>query len=634
MGQTELPTERARHWTMVSHTAIRLTLAATLIAAAVRIHQLGQADLWLDEGVAWDYSQMPDTLGTLTYKFNHPPLYRLITRAIVQLGGDSVLVMRLFPAFCGVLLVPLLVWLARRMGFSTLRAVAIGLAFALNPMAVYLAQWHRHYSLAMLLAVWLSLVYLSMRDRGVTKGRMLHYGLVLAAGMYTYYLFLIVPLAHGLAAFFDRLRLSPPPPPAEPSSPPRKGPPLPPPLISPARMRLIGGLIGAAGIAFVVFLPWFVMVLARMDWGSVSPLARPVTGTELPEWLVMSFYGKRFHFRGLADPTADWLYFGAVIFVPLVAGIAVCARRREFWLPTATIGLSVLIYVGFRHKYQLIDYYHNSPVLPLLVALHTIGLAALVAGDWWPHPRSRRSATDTASDAAVSDEPASVAESAAGRANTGAHPAKLIGQLAGVSVALMLVATSFYGLSDQFNWGLKPGNSARYHEPFRRAPWKQAAEYISRTAPADATTSAVVVFPEYTDYVLRYYLPDRPVVRLFNYIPPHSTPEVVADDALNRRAQQRRSNPSAPAEFFPPIAETKPTEIFVSVVAWEIDPHDPEKSPQVAALIGRLRDLGYYVSPRPDRDLWGAYRRILIWRATKLPAAPIHHPHHLPPTGP
>ncbi len=193
-----------------------ILLLLMLLGFWLRAHNLDAFSFWTDEGLTPERSGYPvaqilrnDILiqGVVT-KDTHPPLYYLILHATRSLFGLSDFAFRYPSVLFGVLLIPLIYKLGRRMGNATIGLLAALLA-AVNPLQVYYSQEARMYSLLALLATAMSYVLwraidqirntkYEIRNAGPSPvsrisylvspaGGLLLYGLLAALALYTHY---------------------------------------------------------------------------------------------------------------------------------------------------------------------------------------------------------------------------------------------------------------------------------------------------------------------------------------------------------------------------------------------------------------------------------------------------------------
>jgi hypothetical protein len=248
-----------------------------------------------------------------------PPLYYITLNWWARVFGTSDLALRLFSIAWGLMCIPLVAALARRLGGR--RAVIPSCAFfTLAPQSVYYATEGRMYSMMLFLLLAMAWLTLEVHRTGVKPTTGVFWVLVSAAGLLTHYFFLF-PL--GAAVFWL--------------------------LVHPHRSdrRHIGAMLLAVG---ALVLPWFVHLPADMA-------AWRITKGWLnwrPEW----FTGR------IAQWKLAWSYFGisggwaysrlylnrlliAVVALSALAGLW-ASRRRVFsqrwqfvwlWVIAPSVGL-------------------------------------------------------------------------------------------------------------------------------------------------------------------------------------------------------------------------------------------------------------------------------------------------------
>jgi mannosyltransferase len=184
-----------RHWAL---------LALILLAFALRVYDLGQAPLWLDEAISGVVASkgwqgiLAHSSGTA---FEHPPFYYLALHLWLGLSGSNEFSLRFFSLFWGILVIPLLYRLIKPWAGSNL-ALLTTLLLVISPTHVVHSQDARMYTLVVFLGVLSLLLFF----RGLQGQRALWwtgYFLVAGIGIVTHYyfaLFLLVPIAFLLLA--------------------------------------------------------------------------------------------------------------------------------------------------------------------------------------------------------------------------------------------------------------------------------------------------------------------------------------------------------------------------------------------------------------------------------------------------
>ncbi len=170
-----------------------------LVAAAVRLHNLGVQSFWYDEGVAFAHSQR--TLSQIIPALQnnvHVPAYFGLLALYEDFVGSSEFALRSLSAFFSVLSVAFTYALGRRL-FGVIAGVAAAAFVALNTFSIYYAQEARMY--AMLSAVGVASMWVFVGFvRGQTLNRGLALGLLNTLGIYTHYSYALVMLAQGTLA--------------------------------------------------------------------------------------------------------------------------------------------------------------------------------------------------------------------------------------------------------------------------------------------------------------------------------------------------------------------------------------------------------------------------------------------------
>ncbi len=148
-----------------------LTLSALiLLAAGLRLHGLTVRGFWADELFTARFAAAANTWGEVAQRALHtpipsPPLWFWITHAFVLVLGEGEMAVRLPSAFAGILGVPALYALGRRL-FDARTGLVAALLLALSPLHIYHSQEARFYAVVPLLSTF-SLYYLW---QGLTRG--------------------------------------------------------------------------------------------------------------------------------------------------------------------------------------------------------------------------------------------------------------------------------------------------------------------------------------------------------------------------------------------------------------------------------------------------------------------------------
>ena len=255
------------------------------MAAALRLAWLDQQSLWYDEGVTWMLSQMPLTeLINWTAADIQPPLYYLIIWTTDILFSDSEWALRFPSAVFGILTVPMLYTLARRLSYLNRQTnqpanypasfpFLAAFLLTLSPLMIYYSQEARMYTLLTFEAVLLGYLLLQLLHpttrplnpsltrlpfpRGREAGGVgqvpkapqnqfkphlltsLLYAIVGAAALYTHYFAAFLLVAHGIYALIILWR-------------------------NKFSRTLLLPIVIAFGGSIVLFTPWLPILLARL----------------------------------------------------------------------------------------------------------------------------------------------------------------------------------------------------------------------------------------------------------------------------------------------------------------------------------------------------------------------------------
>ncbi|HYV86294.1 MAG TPA: glycosyltransferase family 39 protein [Patescibacteria group bacterium] len=366
--------------------------ALTLLAAFVRLVDLGWQSLWVDEYL-WTLTASLKSLSAIIHRPDgYPPTMALLFRALQRSGLGADWWLRLPSALAGTLSVPVLYAVARRVAPPATALTAAGL-LAINPMAVWYSQEAGAYALVMLcglVATWCLLRLLE----GAGPGTALGYALAAGAGFGLHYYFLFLPMAHAPFALRDA-------------------------LASPARRRTWIAAAILAALAIGAWLPLFVADVRgqrEQDRGQeFSLLALPYTTQTFVGGFAIGPPVRLMHPAVRAGRT-PWSAFGvetlssaaAILVAAALFVIAIPAPRagRRLLFAAAIVVpilgpyLNSLLGVGYRPRYALValpyallwaagglETRRRRLAILLLSAFVVIGLAGLVRSHAPSHRR-------------------------------------------------------------------------------------------------------------------------------------------------------------------------------------------------------------------------------------------------------
>jgi hypothetical protein len=175
----------------------RPLLAIVLLAAALRFATLDVQSFSDDELFTVWLARMPlsEMVSTVPNTEATPHLFYLLEWLFVHAFGSSEVAVRLLPAICGVLTVPL-VYAAGAIGASRRVGLAAALFAAVNPFLIWYSQEARAYALLILLVA-LSLTFLAAHMRSGGSGALAGWAVTAALALATHYfaVFVVAPEA-------------------------------------------------------------------------------------------------------------------------------------------------------------------------------------------------------------------------------------------------------------------------------------------------------------------------------------------------------------------------------------------------------------------------------------------------------
>ncbi|MGC8836827.1 MAG: glycosyltransferase family 39 protein [Anaerolineae bacterium] len=227
-------------------------LALCLLAFALRMYRLEAQSLWYDEGVTAYLAtlSLPD-LTAWTADDIQPPLYYYAVWGWVRLAGAGEFALRFPSAFAGVLLVPCLAWVGRRVAGSRGAGLLAALLGAVSPLHLWYAQEARNYTWVTLLCLAASgLFWACLREGRARAWRAwLPYVALMGAAVYTHYFAFFVlafhacfALAWGLAGRRGDARVVP---------------------ATFARAGQLWQALGAVAAVVAIYLPWLPFLVQR-----------------------------------------------------------------------------------------------------------------------------------------------------------------------------------------------------------------------------------------------------------------------------------------------------------------------------------------------------------------------------------
>lgn len=226
----------------------------SLFAAVIRLFQLGRESLWLDEALGVLFASQPLRISIdsmLQEGLQHSPLFYILSRPFVTNPVMEGYV-RLLPVIAGVLAIPLIAQLGRRL-FSARVGLLAATFLAFNPYHVWYSREARMYSLLGFLSM-LTMAFFAQIALG--EGTLRHYfglAISLGAALNTHHFAHFIPMVQFsfLLASFRRTY--------------------------PALRRWVIAISGA----YLSLLPWAAVVLSRGEFYGSGGTSRTVVPADL-----------------------------------------------------------------------------------------------------------------------------------------------------------------------------------------------------------------------------------------------------------------------------------------------------------------------------------------------------------------
>lgn len=279
--------------------------AILLLAFALRVYLLGNANLWWDEGLAvWAARKSLAGMTLWTAGDVHPPLYFWSLWVMIRLAGPTEFAARFISAVYGVLTIAAIYPLGKILGGQKVGLLAAFL-LTISRFHVWWSQEMRMYILATLFAA-LSLYTLirwirsvgwlgDSEHRGQPTREALFYITSSVAGLYTLYLFVIVLFVENIFALavyahVDRAR----------------------------RTRFLLHWLLLQATVVLLFVPWLALALGRMASWSVA--------TEFDFGVFLQLYATLL-VLGISTYVERYTLFVVPVLLIAMAGLALMWRR-------------------------------------------------------------------------------------------------------------------------------------------------------------------------------------------------------------------------------------------------------------------------------------------------------------------
>ncbi|MCJ7666815.1 MAG: glycosyltransferase family 39 protein [Anaerolineae bacterium] len=329
-----------------------------LLAFLLRLYRLDHQSLWYDEGFSVYLARMSlSEITARTASDIHPPLYYYLLHLWLGPFGDSEFVLRFFSVVFGLLTVPLIYALGRRL-LSTASGLLAALLLAFSPFYLWYSQEARMYTLVTFLCLLSS--YLLLRALGgERKARFLWGGYIfvniLAVYSHFYAFFVLAFQAFFLLVWWGVNR---------------KG------------DRLLAGLL-SQGSVVVAYLPWSGFVLRRYA-ADVSYWRGELVFTEVVRKTLILFSTGHTILESRAQPIA-FLYGALILFGLVIIALYRSSLPAREWSPFLralflTLYLFVPLLLLFLISYQRPKFHPRYLMLasPAFFLILAGGLAGLL----------------------------------------------------------------------------------------------------------------------------------------------------------------------------------------------------------------------------------------------------------------
>jgi mannosyltransferase len=272
---------------LVNSRYVQVLLALTLVGFFLRFYHLGYNSLWLDEATTLYESQESFSViwnTSVTGEF-HPPLFNWIIHVLLMFG-QSEFILRLVPAVCGVLAIPVIYLIGREYRDKNVGLISAAL-LTFSYFGIFYSQEARSYSMVLFFFSLAVLFYLrALRTNGMSPWIL--FAICAAVSVWAHYYTLI-----GLAIIFLHAVLS---------------------LRHNWKERIQNGklIVIGAGALFVLILPLALIVFERYSKLSASAPTYGVLGPILFQETFLRFSG---------GYSPDALFITLIYFVLMIVGL-------------------------------------------------------------------------------------------------------------------------------------------------------------------------------------------------------------------------------------------------------------------------------------------------------------------------
>ena len=171
-----------------------------MLAAALRIYNIEQKNLWFDEIYSWHISEggieqiVAETSGDI-----HPPFYYLVLKLWISFFSDSIFSMRMLSVLFGLLSMIFIYLISNKIFRNTSVTIAVLLLYAVSPVNIYYSQEVRMLNLNLFLCAGSVYYFFELLSKTSFKNRILYFTFTLLA-IYTHYFSLLIFFTEFLIA--------------------------------------------------------------------------------------------------------------------------------------------------------------------------------------------------------------------------------------------------------------------------------------------------------------------------------------------------------------------------------------------------------------------------------------------------
>ncbi len=329
---------------------IYIIIAIFLLGIFMRIYEIGEESFWLDEIITINFIQHDNILDVMKSVVNintYSPLIFIFMFFWTKLFGINEVTVRLVPAIFGILSVPLVYLVAKKLTDKELIPLSTTLIFAINRVHIYHSQDTKGYSLMMLLTLASTYYFIEIiRSNKIDYKAYTLLTFFNILGMYTKYLFFFVVFSQAAIFLIYNIK----------------------------KMKKLSAYLMFSMILILAFIPWGFVILNQDFSDQMDPGDQPKWGldTNIAAYMIGVFQS----YMGI-PPKFPWLFFSLFMFGlfaafkdkknrPLSANIAFMIFVPIFMV----LGVAIITKVPFMSR-------HFSYALPLYLIMLVYGVFQL-----------------------------------------------------------------------------------------------------------------------------------------------------------------------------------------------------------------------------------------------------------------